>query len=703
MCGDALDMHWSEVRGPGAHVQPLCVLCTDRACVASWNDPWFGLSRPPSPSNPQSPSSASTRPSFAEIVYTAISGDDCRCWGRSVSEALATTVDGVYDWLGRALDSVKDPAVLSVLLQACDLPPDSSADEVERAKTAFKQSVNFRNQQWGGTDEMMLLSYSFNGDIAFRTLTLHHGQARWQTVHYGSGATVKSAARVKPTHEIVLHHCSFSGERTDAPNHWNLLGYRVQKGQAPLFPYPINGEEVADAAARHSALVRCVLEWEDQHLPRTNDSPAAAGDAAARSEAAAQVPDIIDVRGDGSVHVQSGAPAGTHDEHVMVGSDEAMADDCGAAAAAAANAEAPARTTPLPATVYTPSSDQAENDEKTAPSGATRTVPPRMRNPIAPAPSSPGAVPASAAAASGVSAGIHAPSRYALVGGDDEHGVGEADEAMADDYGAAAAAAANAEAAAVGDDAFKTVFHERITPLPATFACPMSDATRRHIAAHVRRGEKADFHNTVRQTNKYLVATHLVSPRLLRAALVYGSRPQPRPLISLLSRLRFMAVQGYTPATDGRVTRPSRETYFIEGRKKAEVGGMEVLFHFTEQNGGAVRRVWVHERHLDWEGDWQMLHWHLVHGTWGCQLIKVQRLDPDGKVAVVVQCQCCGKGWEHLHRVSAGCTLRRPALIFCVSLPGFVVCVCVCVCGQRSSCQCRRSRSSTRWRASARR
>ena len=140
-----------------------------------------------------------------------------------------------------------------------------------------------------------------------------------------------------------------------------------------------------------------------------------------------------------------------------------------------------------------------------------------------------------------------------------------------------------------------------------------------------------------------------------------------------------MPVQGYTPATNGRVTRPSKETCFFEGRK-TEVGGLEVLFHFTETDGGAVRRVWVHERHLDWEGDWQMLHWHLVHGTWGSQLIKAQRLDSDGKVAVVVQCQCCGKGWEHLHRVSAGCTLRRPVLIFCVSLPGFVVCVCVCVC-----------------------
>jgi len=359
---------------------------------------------------------------------------------------------------------------------------------------------------------------------------------RWQTIHYGSGAGVK------PTREIALHQCS-SGGRSDTPRHWNLLGYRAQKGQAPLFPYPINGEEVSDAAARHSALSRCVVEWEDQHLPRTNDIPAAAGDAASRSEAAAQVPGIIDMRGDDCLHEtssgrkrttpatippgmrvapasdtsaaassESGEPAATHDELVMADSDEAMADDYGAAPAVAANAEAAVSLHP---TVSTPSSDQAENDEKSTPPGATRTIHPRMRYPIAPAPSSPGAVPASAAAA-GAPTGTH-----------DKHGVAEADEAVADDDGAAAAAAANAEAAAVGDDAFKTVFHERITPLPATFACPMSDATRRRIAAHVRRGEKADFHNTVRQTNKYLVATHLVSPRLLRAALVCGSRTSP--------------------------------------------------------------------------------------------------------------------------------------------------------------------------------
>ena len=75
-------------------------------------------------------------------------------------------MDGVYDWLGRALDSVKDPAVLSVLLQACDLPPDSSPDEVERAKTAFKQSANFRQQKCCeltlGRRELKCVEYTYH-------------------------------------------------------------------------------------------------------------------------------------------------------------------------------------------------------------------------------------------------------------------------------------------------------------------------------------------------------------------------------------------------------------------------------------------------------------------------------------------------------------------------------------------------------------
>lgn len=94
-------------------------------------------------------------------------------------------------------------------------------------------------------------------------------------------------------------------------------------------------------------------------------------------------------------------------------------------------------------------------------------------------------------------------------------------------------------------------------------------------------------------------------------------------------------LQGYTPATRGKVTRQSTEIY--RGEK---IGGLEVLFRFKGPKGGGVHKVWVHERHLDWERDWQMLHWHLVHGTWGYRLLKVLRYDPEGKkVAILVQCQ----------------------------------------------------------------
>lgn len=200
-----------------------------------------------------------------KIVYEEISGEDCRCWARCVSRALECSEEEVYGQIEKALDQITDPGILSVLLlKATNLTAKSSEKDVERAKEAFKKSANFRQRKWGGTDEMMLLSFSFSGRLAFCTLQDKGG---FSYIHFGSKATVAKSASVKPTFEIALHHCSYSGRPEDAPNHWNLLAYHDENAKEPNYQRNVEHESDAEQECRREALLRCVHERTiSQHL-----------------------------------------------------------------------------------------------------------------------------------------------------------------------------------------------------------------------------------------------------------------------------------------------------------------------------------------------------------------------------------------------------------------------------------------------------
>ena len=116
-------------------------------------------------------------------------------------------------------------------VRVLDLYSDASADEIEAVKVKYLKSEHYMAGTWGGTIEMCLLSHTYQGEVAFRTID--HAKKRWQ--HLCS--LPEGHANIKK--EVAMHHCCFNGAKTfdlsARPNHWNAFVYVLPDGSTSPF------------------------------------------------------------------------------------------------------------------------------------------------------------------------------------------------------------------------------------------------------------------------------------------------------------------------------------------------------------------------------------------------------------------------------------------------------------------------------------
>jgi hypothetical protein len=127
--------------------------------------------------------------------------------------------------LREALSLLHDAA----LLQSYGFPIDRDADEaaLQLAKERYFDSVDFRQQQWGGTLEMMLLSHLSRGALAFETYN-STSSMHWSRLHADGILLDAEGEPLSPeplTRIIVLHACAYKGG--DSPNHFELVQFRM--------------------------------------------------------------------------------------------------------------------------------------------------------------------------------------------------------------------------------------------------------------------------------------------------------------------------------------------------------------------------------------------------------------------------------------------------------------------------------------------
>lgn len=178
---------------------------------------------------------------LVSIVYKLVSGVGNRCWWRCVSEALGIPEGELHRMILDALKAIKDPRVLFALHLAKYSVP--SADQVDKIVGDFVTG-NFKSMQWGGTTEMMVLSYVYGGGLSF--LTVNNQKQPFQDVRY----VAPDGPCVQPTKQIALHHCNINGDDSHGLNHWNLLTYRMSDSTEPLKHWPSPDNDKADSQQR---------------------------------------------------------------------------------------------------------------------------------------------------------------------------------------------------------------------------------------------------------------------------------------------------------------------------------------------------------------------------------------------------------------------------------------------------------------------
>lgn len=154
---------------------------------------------------------------------------DGHCWWHAVSKALGTSGQQLQREMSEALQTVSDSRVLFALSLTSD--PQLPAAEVKRVASAFLTSRDFTSMLWGGTKEMLLLSFARGGRLSF--LTVNNQPQPLQIIRYVAPAAAAASATVVaepivPTMEVALHRCNVNGDATGPLNHWNLFTFRTQ-------------------------------------------------------------------------------------------------------------------------------------------------------------------------------------------------------------------------------------------------------------------------------------------------------------------------------------------------------------------------------------------------------------------------------------------------------------------------------------------
>ena len=159
------------------------------------------------------------------IRYVITDGDKLQCFYLNLSRELKKSVDEIISMILSALDSIDDAQLLfdwQIIPQV-----ELTEFEISQAKTAYKESSNIVNRQNGGVTEMKLLSHYFDGELSFLILsnsTNTHVEPiqRICSRPLDKKEPLYSSNRCR---EIVLHHCSSTGNRNTFPHHWNGFQY----------------------------------------------------------------------------------------------------------------------------------------------------------------------------------------------------------------------------------------------------------------------------------------------------------------------------------------------------------------------------------------------------------------------------------------------------------------------------------------------
>lgn len=189
------------------------------------------------------------------IVYQVVPGDG-QCWYHCVAKAFSTendewSVDAVHKKLRRAKDELPRPISIEEVM-ALGLTSDPKAN-AELVFQHSKLNTIGSKTNWGGSQEMHLLSRDEDGKLEFVTVN-HHDKV--DRVRYNIGKPPLRSGPPPDIEEIALHNITTSPK--DEGIHWNLLGYKMKDGTTHFAWRPDSSETWADRDERERRLIAAV-------------------------------------------------------------------------------------------------------------------------------------------------------------------------------------------------------------------------------------------------------------------------------------------------------------------------------------------------------------------------------------------------------------------------------------------------------------
>lgn len=212
-------------------------------------------------------------PHIDSVIVVPVTGENEQCFYFAVADALQIPGrqeasfdhrgaplwhwDGIDSLLRRQLISISSASTLCAY--GFDIAPDAGAAQVSLAKRNYLNSANFKQQRWGGTIEMFLLSRAYNGHLRFFVVDGTEEPAKSYCCYadqdaLGPSLLPRAPPGCSPKSEIALHFCSYRGG-SRAGNHYNALHYRLADGSVVKRWMYLADEQPGERSTREKHLI----------------------------------------------------------------------------------------------------------------------------------------------------------------------------------------------------------------------------------------------------------------------------------------------------------------------------------------------------------------------------------------------------------------------------------------------------------------
>jgi hypothetical protein len=229
----------------------------------------------------QVPVTSADLASAPQVRVLEMSGAGGQCFFRAVGTALGLAAQpqklrpdllhwpGIAQRICSSLNKIQSAPLL--LHYGFPVAANATAEEVQAAKRHYFKSTQFREQCWGGSLEMNLLSHSYRGLLGFVVANTRAGPDRCLTVIcaaragsvepplQGSRPYCPAAGDVRPNREITLLHCAYSGLPERPLNHWELIQYD-DAATGGFHCWNLQKEAPASLEARRAAIMAACHE-----------------------------------------------------------------------------------------------------------------------------------------------------------------------------------------------------------------------------------------------------------------------------------------------------------------------------------------------------------------------------------------------------------------------------------------------------------